>query len=79
MKRVLLAAGMGGIVLFAGAISGLGPIALLAGAALAGGFGWFLGGTPTGPSTPGPHTGAGDGGQGIATAESGGGGDGGNG
>jgi hypothetical protein len=50
---------MGGFVLLVGAISGLGTIWLLGGAALAGGFGWMLGDLPTGASGPGIHTGAG--------------------
>jgi hypothetical protein len=77
MKRVMLAAGMGGLVLAVGAISGLGTIGLVAGTALAGGFGWMLGGLPSGPSEPGPHTGNGDGGGSGGGND--GGGDGGNG
>lgn len=75
MKRILLAAGMGGAILFIGALSGLGTFGLVAVTAMAGGFGWVLGGLPSGPSGPESHTGAGpDGTQHAGGGDAGGGG-----
>lgn len=64
MKRVMLAAGFGVLVLVVGGMSGLGQVWLLGGAALAAGFGWMLGGMPAGPSGPEPLTGNGPDGSG---------------
>lgn len=49
MKRFALATILGGIVLLVGAAAGLAAFWLAAGTALAGGFGWMLGGLPSGP------------------------------
>jgi hypothetical protein len=59
MKRLALTVLFGGVVLVAGGSSGLGTAWLIGGAALAGGFGWYLGGTPPGPSGPEAHIGNG--------------------
>jgi hypothetical protein len=65
MKRILLALGLVLLVLVVGGSSGLGTVWLAGGAVLAGGFGWMLGGLPTGPSGPEPQAGSGpDGGGG---------------
>ncbi len=58
MKRILLTVSLAGIALFVGAVSGLATLWLVVGGALAGGFGWMLGGLPSGPSTA-DNTGAG--------------------
>jgi hypothetical protein len=50
MKRVLLTALFGGVVLVVGGASGLAFVWLAGGAALAGGFGWMMGGLPGGAS-----------------------------
>lgn len=52
MKKALLAGGLAAVALLAGASGGLGTPWLIGAAAAAGAFGWFLGGTPTGPSQP---------------------------
>ena len=62
LKKILLAFGLACVALLAGAGGGLGTPWLIGAAAAAGGFGWFLGGTPTGRS--GPENYAGDGGSG---------------
>ena len=64
MRRPLFAAGFGAIALLVAAASGLAAIWLAAGTALAAGFGWMLGGLPSGASRPESHTGNGpDGGS----------------
>jgi hypothetical protein len=75
MKRIVLTAFMAGVVAMAGALSGLAGFWIAAGAALAGGFGWMLGGLPSGPSQ---SSGPGDS-SGEVTAASDSGGDGGGG
>lgn len=71
MKRIGLALLFGAVVLLVGGLSGLATFWLLLGTALAGGFGWLLGGAPGGPGQE-SHGGAGAG-------ETGGGGEGGGG
>ncbi len=63
MKRLVLVTFLAGIVLVAGSAAGLAAFWLAAGTALAGGFGWMLGGLPSGPGSE-SHTGDGhDGGD----------------
>lgn len=63
MKRILLAGFFGIVVLAVGSVAGLATLWLLAGTALAAGFGWMLGGMPSGPGSD-AHTGGGNGGDG---------------
>jgi hypothetical protein len=58
------------VVLVVGGTSGLGTVWLVGGTVLAGGFGWMLGGLPSGPSGPEPYAGNGtDGGSGGGGSE----------
>ena len=52
MRRILLALGLGAVGLVASAAGGLATPLVIGATLLAGGFGWFLGGAPTGPSGP---------------------------
>jgi hypothetical protein len=63
MKRVLIVGGIGGIALLVGAAGALATLRLPAGTALAGGFGWMIGGLPPGEGG-GEVSGGGDGGGG---------------
>jgi hypothetical protein len=75
MKKILLALGLVLVVLVAGGSSGLGTIWLAGAAVLAGGFGWMLGGLPSGPSGPEAHIGSGPDGTGGSGDSGGGGGE----
>lgn len=59
MKKPLFAAAFAALVLLVGSASGLATVWLVGGAVLAGGFGWMLGGAPSGPSGPDSYTGNG--------------------
>ncbi len=71
MKRIVLTIFFAGIVLLVGTASGLAAFWLAAGAALAGGFGWMLGGLPSGA---GSDTNTGNGPDGSDSGGDGGGG-----
>jgi hypothetical protein len=62
MKRIVLTTFFAGIVLIVGTAAGLAALWLASGVALAGGFGWMLGGLPGGPSGSDSDTGDGGGG-----------------